>query len=252
MNIRWIPALVAISFASAAAPSRSQASETTIERMPATLETQFALSAVPPRMREQATVYLLDPEKGYYLSQHGLSGVTCIVQRTDWVMADFRDDIYIPLCYDAAGTKTYLKSIMDAGALRAKGLSPAALKSEIEKRFRDQTYKAPEKAGLSYMVGPLMRTAGPPEMKVHTMSMPHLMFYGPYLTDQDIGALPNFNDPASLVYPFLDKHTGHAEERYMIQLMGETEKAKIVANEKPLLDALCAYRDVLCLTHEMH
>ena len=35
----------------------------------------------------------------------------------------------------------------------------------------------------------------------------------------------------------------------MIQLVGETEKAKIVADEKSLLDDLCAYRDVLCLQH---
>ena len=68
--------------------------------MPAKLETQFALSALPPALRGQATVYLLDPEKGYQLSRQGTSGVTCLVERTAWELADFRDDIYIPLCYD--------------------------------------------------------------------------------------------------------------------------------------------------------
>jgi hypothetical protein len=33
----------------------------------------------------------------------------------------------------------------------------------------------------------------------------------------------------------------------MIQLIGEAEKAKILADEKALLDGLCAYRDILCL-----
>jgi hypothetical protein len=84
-----------------------------------------------------------------------------------------RNDIYIPLCYDAVGTKTYLKVIMDAAALRAQGMGPAAVKAEIEKRYRDKTYNVPDKAGLSYMVGPIMRTVGPPDMKVHTMPMPH-------------------------------------------------------------------------------
>ena len=38
----------------------------------------------------------------------------------------------------------------------------------------------------------------------------------------------------------------------MIQLIGEAEKAKIMANEKTLLDDPCAYRDVLCLPSKEH
>lgn len=223
-----------------------QAIETSIKRMPAELEARYALSALPPALRDQATVYLLDPEKGYELSRQGTSGVTCIVERTAWELADFRNDIYIPLCYDAAGTKTYLKVIMDAAALRAQGMSPAALKAEIERRYRDKTYRVPEKDGVSYMVAPIFRTVGPPDMKVHTMAMPHLMFYAPHITNEDIGAVPDLSDRSSLLYPFIDKQ-GNAEQSYMIQLVGEAEKAKILSDEKALLDDLCAYRDVLCL-----
>ena len=221
----------------------AQATETTIEQMPATLETQFALSALPLAMRDQATVYLLDPKKGYQLSRQGTSGVTCLVERTVWEWPDFRNDIYIPLCYDAVGTKAHLKAIMDTASLRAQGMSPMELKAEIENRYRNKTYKAPEKAGLSYMVAPVMRALGPPDMKVHTMPMPHVMFYAPNITNEDIGAVPN----SSLLYPFIFKE-GIAEQSYMIQLIGEAEKAKIMADEEPLLDALCAYRDVLCVS----
>jgi hypothetical protein len=246
MKIRWAPALVAISLVGmAAAPSRRATD--TIEQMPAKLETQFALSAAPPELRDRATVYLLDPRKGYHVSRQGTSGVTCIVQRTAWELADFRNDIYIPLCYDAVGTRTYLKVIMDAAALRAQGMSPAALKAEIEKRFKDKTYKVPEKAGVSYMVAPIFRTVGPPDLKVHTMAMPHLMFYAPYITNQDIGAVPDLNVHSTLLYPFIDRQ-GNAEQSYVIQLIGEAEKAKILADEKALVDELCAYRDILCLT----
>jgi hypothetical protein len=253
MKIGCVPALVAITLIGKAASSPAHATEIAIEQMPATLETQFALSAAPPKLRDRATVYLLDPMKGYHLSRQGTSGVTCLVQRTDWELADFRNDIYIPLCYDAVGTKVYLKTIMDAAALRAQGMNPAALKAEIRKRYRDKTYGAPEKAGLSYMVGPLMRTEGPPDMKVHTMAMPHLMFYAPYLTDEDIGAVPDLSDHSSLLYPFIDKHTGDIpQQSYMIQLIGDAEKAKILADEKPLIDELCAYREVLCMTPEGH
>lgn len=229
----------------------AQAAETTIEPMPAKLETQYALSALPPELRDQASVYLLDPEKGYQLSRQGTSGVTCLVERTAWELADFRDDIYIPLCYDAVGTRTYLKVIMDTARLRAQGMVPAALKAEIENRFKNKTYKAPEKSGLSYMVAPVFRTVGPPDMKVHTMPMPHVMFYAPNVTNESIGAVPNLGVHSSLLYPFIDKQ-GIAEQSYMIRLIGETEKARILADEKTLLDDLCAYRDVLCLPKTEH
>jgi hypothetical protein len=253
MKIKWVTAFAAVGLAGMATAGSTPPNPATLEAMPAKLETQFALSAVPPAMRDQASVYLLDPKQGYALSKQGTSGVTCIVQRTEWAMAEYRNDIYYPVCYDAAGTRSYLKFTMDAAALRAQGMSAAALKAEIQKRYREKTYQAPEKAGVSYMVGPIMRTIGPPDLKVHTMAMPHLMFYAPNVTNQDLGAVPDLNDPSSLIYPFMDEHTeSSGEENYIIQLMGETEKAKIVAAEKPLLDELCAYRDVLCLNHSAH
>lgn len=224
----------------------ARADQPALEQMPAALESRLALSAVPPALREAASVFLLDPGEGYRLARQGDSGIACLVQRTVWELADFRDDIYIPLCYDAAGTATYLKVIMDAAALRADGLGPDALKAEIEKRYAEGTYGVPSRAGLSYMVGPVFRTVGPPDMTVRTMAMPHLMFYAPFVTNADIGAAPDLGDPDSLLNPFIDRQ-GNGAQSYMIQLVGAAEKAKIMAEEKALIDDLCAYRDVLCL-----
>src|ERR1700687_5060435 len=108
---RYIRTIITISLLGISALP-SQATETTIEQMTATLETQFALSALHPAMRDHATVYLLDPRKGYQLSRQGTSGVTCLVERTAWEQADFRNDIYFPLCYDAEGSKSFLQVIM--------------------------------------------------------------------------------------------------------------------------------------------
>jgi len=112
--------------------------------------------------------------------------VTCLVKRTAWEQADFRNDTYVPLCYDAEGSKTFLKVVMDAATLRIQGMSPVALKAEIETRYR--TYRVPEKAGLSYMVAPIVRTWMLPDWNVHTTPMPHLMFYAPNITKEDISA----------------------------------------------------------------
>ena len=56
---------------------------------------------------------------------------------------------------------------------------------------------------------------------------------------------------SSLLYPFIFKE-GVGEQSYMIQLIGGAEKAKILINEKTLLDDLCAYRYVLCLPNKEH
>lgn len=224
--------------------------DVTLEPMPADLEMRFALSALPAALRADANVYLLDPKQGYKLTHKGNSKLECLVERTAWEWADYRNDIYIPLCYDANGANYHLKVIRDAAQMRATGMDAIALKKEIERRYKSGMYSAPAKAGLSYMVSPVMRANGPPDMQVHTMTMPHLMFYAPNITNENIGAKPNLLDPESLRIPFIDKQ-GISQQSYMIQMIGEAEKVKIVANEKELITTLCAYRDVLCLT-EMH
>jgi hypothetical protein len=218
---------------------------TVLDRMPAELESSFALSAAPPALRARTTLYLLDPQTGYYKTREGTSGVTCLVERTDWALGEFRDDIYIPICFDAAGTATYLKVIMEVAALRARGMSAADLKAEVTRRYKVHSYRPPTKSGVSYMEAPVFRTSTP-DLQVRTMSAPHVMFYAPFVTNGDIGASTRPGDHAGPLQPFVDR-TGDGEESYIIQLIGDAEKAVIVTREKPLLEALCAYRDVLCV-----
>ncbi|HEY1870340.1 MAG TPA: hypothetical protein VGG71_04740, partial [Chitinophagaceae bacterium] len=59
-----------------------------LEKMPAGLETDFALSSLPPDLRDGATVYLLDPEKGYYMSRKGTNSFSVLVVRTQWERAE--------------------------------------------------------------------------------------------------------------------------------------------------------------------
>lgn len=247
MLTRLAPLLAALALAGAATRTDAhRAPGPTLTPMPAELETRWALSAAPPRLREGATVHLLDPSAGYRVARQGTSGVACLVQRTAWELGDFRDDVYIPLCYDAEGARTYLRVIMDAAALRARGTGAAALKVEMERRWRDGTYRVPARGGVSYMLAPVFRTVGPPDLQVRTMAMPHLMFYAPGVTNADLGARPDLADPASLEHPFIDRQ-GNAEQSYIIQLAGAAERARILADERALVAALCAHRAALCL-----
>ena len=79
-----------------------------LEKMPKQLEVRFTLSALPPHLRDAATVYVLNPQAAYVLDTSGTNGFSCIVERTEWARVDFRSDIYTALCYDEEGSKNQL------------------------------------------------------------------------------------------------------------------------------------------------
>ncbi len=45
-----------------------------IEPLPRDLEIQLALSALPPHLRDNATVYVLNPDKGFEVARKGTNG----------------------------------------------------------------------------------------------------------------------------------------------------------------------------------
>ncbi len=86
---------VGMSSASPASPAAADP-HSLLEPMPRSLEVRFALSALPPSLRDGATVYVLDPTKGYVKARTGKNGQHCFVSRTEWKFADYRSDIYDP------------------------------------------------------------------------------------------------------------------------------------------------------------
>lgn len=221
-----------------------------LEKMPADLETDFALSSMPPQLRPGATVYLLDPAKGYYVARKGSNGFICFVTRTAWEWAEFRNDIYTAISYDAEGAKMIFPAYEAAAAMRASGKFTALqVRNVIIGRIKKGEYKAPSRPGISYMLAPLMRVypATPSEHTVMTMHMPHYMFYAPYMTNADIGNIPDGHaDGPVLINPeamFLGKTK--APYGYIILPAGEKEKAKIIADNKVLLKRLADYKPFL-------
>jgi hypothetical protein len=225
--------------------AQSQLPPPKLEKMPEALETRFALSAAPPHLRKDATIYLLEPAKGYVLSHQGTNGATCIVVRSDWQWATppFRDDVYWPVCYDSEGSKTLLQDYFYAAELRARGMDAKQVHEEVTKRFSTSAAPNPSRTGVAYMIAPLMRgyTSAPGPV---TMNMPHFMFYAPGLKDADIGG-----NGFSKQYPFI-LGMNQGRDDYIIMLVGEVEKAKILEESKDLLADLCSYRSYLCTTSE--
>jgi len=218
----------------------------TLEPMPRSLEVRFALSALPPSLREGATVYVLDPARGYIKERTGTNGQHCFVSRTEWKFADYRNDIYDPTCYDETGARHHMQVLFDVAALRARGVPAIQMKREIESGFHTGRYRAPDRPGLSYMTAPLMRTymsLDPSDKStVMTMSMPHIMYYAPNVTHDAV--VGGGGCPPCAPYPFVFEPGPHG---YIIQRLGEKETDKIVRDEAELERDLCRYRSVLCL-----
>ena len=217
-----------------------------LEKMPPDLERDFALSALPAHLRDGATVYLLDPNKGYYIARQGTNGFSTFVNRTEWEHAEFVQDTYGAISYDAEGTKTYLPVFLDVAAMRASGkYSPSQIRDIIIKGVKEGKYKAPSRTGVSYMLSPLLRThPGPEEKEVVNMVMPHFMFYAPRVDNKDIGGVWYAHSPYAINSgDILDKE--HSIFNYIILPAGDMEKAAIIEENKDLLRRLAEYKPYL-------
>src|SRR5436190_14480333 len=125
-----------------------------IEPLPRDLEIQLALSALPPHLRDAATVYVLNPARGFEVARPGTNGFHAFVARTgddtfrgEWPLKQYRDDILYPISFDEAGAKAQMQVFFDAAEMQAKGTPPEELKKIIQERYKSNYHKAPERRG---------------------------------------------------------------------------------------------------------
>ena len=222
-----------------------------IEPLPRDLEIQLALSALPPHLRDNATVYVLNPDKGFEVARKGTNGFHAFVARTgddtfrgSWPLTEYRDDILYPISFDSAGVKAQMRVFFDAAEMQAKGTPPGELKRIIKDRYKTGYYKAPERAGISYMLSPVLRTYLNPEESdsVVTMNYPHVMYYAPNVSNEDIGG-----GKLGGMYPFVIMPGPHG---YFIQPIDLTERAAINKEYEEMLARLCKIKEVWCLPKE--
>ena len=264
-KLRTITVIAGLLFLLAASaqnkPAASGANK--IEPLPRDLEIQLALSALPPHLRDNATVYVLNPDKGFEVARKGSNGFYALVARTgddtfrgSWPFTKYRDDILYPISVDEAGTKAQMRVFFDAAEMQAKGTPPEELKKIIQESYRTHYYKAPERAGVSYMLSPILRTYVNPDANdnVATANVPHVMHYAPNVSNEDVGgATPK---PEQLRYfsehgrwpespsPFVILHGPHG---YMVQFLGVTERDAITKEYEGMLAQLCKIKESWCL-----
>jgi hypothetical protein len=144
-----------------------------VDPLPRDLEIQLARSALPPHLRDNATVYVRQPDKGFEVASKGTNGFHTFVARTgedtmrgSWPFTEYRDDILYPVAFDAAGARAHMRVFFDIAAMQAKGTAPAELKRLIQDRY-DQAVVVP--AGIQDS----LRNAGrKEEPRMYTPSPP--------------------------------------------------------------------------------
>ncbi len=252
-NVRTVVLIIGFMFSLTASAQDRQtpAMINKLEPLPRDLEIQLALSALPPHLRDGATVYVLNPDKGFEVARKGTNGFHAFVARTGddtfrgaWPLTEYRDDILYPISFDAAGAKAQMRIFFDAAEMQAKGTPPGELKKIVQERFKKGYYEAPKRAGISYMLSPILRTYFNPEESdgVITLNIPHVMYYAPNVSNQDIGG-----GKLGGMYPFVIMPGPHG---YMIQLIGVTESAAITKEYEEMLARLCKIKEVWCLPKE--
>lgn len=219
-----------------------------LKPLPKDLEIELALSALPPHLRQEATVYILNPANGFEMAREGSNGFHAFVARTGgdafwgpWVLKEYRDDLLIPISFDSAGVKAQMQVIFDIAAMQAKHTPPEEVRKILRDRAQKGYYKAPERAGVSYMLSPILRTYANPLKgdKVETVNFPHVMYYAPNITNKDIGS-----DANNMMYPMV---IGAGPHSYIIQGLGSKEKAAINQEYATMLEKLCKINSVWCL-----
>jgi hypothetical protein len=146
--------------------------------LPEALEIELALSAAPKHLRDGASVWVLG-QSGYTMARKGTNPFTCLVSRR-------AGDVF-PVCWDAEGARSLLPVDIDDARLRLTGKSSAQIDEVVAERYKSGHYHPPARAGVAYMLSPVRYRIDELGAVTRTPSTPHLMFYGPNLTDADIG-----------------------------------------------------------------
>ena len=236
---------------------------TKIDPLPRDLEIQLALSALPPHLRDNATVYVLNPDKGFEVARKGSNGFHALVARTgddtfrgSWPLKEYRDDILYPISFDQAGTNAQMRVFFDAAEMQAKGTPPEQLKKIIQEHYKAHYYKAPERAGVSYMLSPILRTYVNPDENenVATANVPHVMHYAPNVSNEEVGGARPTAEQLSYFSqhgrwpdnpnPFVILHGPHG---YMVQFLGVTERDAVNKEYAEMLGRLCKIKEAWCL-----
>lgn len=161
--------------------AEGEADADTLEVLPKACELELALAAAPEHLREQAGAFVLRGD-GYRRVRESKNGFDCIVNR------DHPRSLK-PTCFDAEGSAVIIPKIVAVGGWLLEGLSTEEIQQRVEYGFVNGDFVPPSRAGVAYMLSNYNRPWFPQSQTLGRFP-PHVMFYAPNLTNEDIGFDP--------------------------------------------------------------
>jgi hypothetical protein len=152
-------------------------------------EIAMALSSCPALIAKKAGVYVLE-KAGYVRVRDSQNGFVAIVQHSLPTSQE-------PQCMDAEGARTLLPRYLKIAEWRAQGKSADEIRRLVADAFAAGVFRAPTKPGIDYMLSKEILT--PDEKGVIAPYQPHVMFYGPYMTNAELGSDGSFAGPVFVV-----------------------------------------------------
>jgi hypothetical protein len=177
MRICWLGLAAQLAVSAPAAAQSPQAAGQQPPLMDRETEIALALSACPPPVASRAAVYVLETS-GYVKVRDSQNGFTAIVQHSLPTSQE-------PQCIDAEGTRTLLPRMLKVAELRAQGKSSEEIKRFVADAFANGVFRPPSRPGVDYMLS--TENLVPNRKGTVVPFPPHVMFYGPYLTNADLG-----------------------------------------------------------------
>lgn len=168
-----------------AAAAGSHAAPAVPELLPRDQEIALALSAAPDHLREGAAVWVLE-KSGFVKVRESRNGFGCIVNRDHPLNRK-------PTCYDAEGVATIVPKVLRVGELLMQGKPLREIDAEIAEGFRAGKFISPRRPGVAYMLSGDIRRFDASSGSIVSFP-PHVMFYAPNLTNEDIGSKGDGSD----------------------------------------------------------
>lgn len=170
--------LTRISLLTAAVAIAAPAVAGDLTRITRECEIAVARSALPERLRADASVYALVGDR-YEKVVDGSGPFTCVVERN-------HPESVIPQCMDKAGVDSVLPAIIDRSEMLVAGSDFAAIEAANQEKLHAGHYRTASRPGVNYMMSDYNYIFVESANRVLKVP-PHVMFYAPGLSNADVG-----------------------------------------------------------------
>lgn len=180
-------------------------------------EEALALSALPARLRDTASVFVLTNE-GYKQTRKGDGQFTCIVERN-------HVSALVPQCPDTAGASAIIPGIIMKSNWALEGLTPDERAERFKQQVDNGVVQAPAGPGVSYMLSNF-NYAWSVRQEALVRVAPHIMYYAPNVGNEAIGGSAEDGLGENRGYPFIVEEGIHG---YIISLVEHASDSSAVS-----------------------